>query len=88
MKKHVALVITASALILAGCCTTPHATRWEYKVASPHLRRGEAPDANTTGSPETVREAREALLNDLGKEGWELVSQTDGRVFYFRRPVR
>ena len=88
MKKCVALVITASTLILAGCCTTPHATRWEYKVASPHLRPGEAPDANSVGRPEAVRKAQEALLNDLGKEGWELVSQTDGRVFYFRRPLR
>ncbi len=88
MKKYVALATTASTLFLVGCCITPHATRWEYKVASPNLRRGEAPDANSAGSPKAVREAQEALLNDLGKEGWELVSQTDGRVFYFRRPVR
>ena len=88
MKKCVALVITASTLFLVGCCTTPHAPLWEYKVASPHLRPGEAPDANSAGSPKAVREAQEALLNDLGKDGWELVSQTDGRVFYFRRPVR
>ena len=88
MKKCVALVITASTLFLAGCCTTPHATRWEYKVASPHLHRGEAPDANSAGSPEAVRQAQEALLNDLGREGWVLVSQTDGRIFYFKRPAQ
>jgi hypothetical protein len=88
MKKYVALVITASTLFLAGCCTTPHASRWEYKVVSPHLRRGEGPDANSAGSPEAVRKAEEALLNDLGREGWVLVSQTDGRIFYFKRPVR
>jgi len=88
MKKYVTLVITASTLFLAGCYTTPHANRWEYKVVSPHLRRGEAPDANSAGSPEAVRKAEEALLNDLGREGWVLVSQTDGRIFYFKRPVR
>ena len=87
MKKHIALVITASAL-LAGCCTASHAARWEYKVATLHLRRGEAPDANSAGSPQAVREAQEALLDDLGKEGWQLVSQTDGRIFYFKRPIR
>jgi len=31
MKKSIALIITASSLILAGCCTTPHQTKWEYK---------------------------------------------------------
>ena len=86
MKRFVALVITASTLFLAGCCTTPHPTRWEYKVAI--LRRGEVPDANNAPRPRATREAQEALLNDLGKEGWQLVSQTDGRIFYFRRPVR
>jgi hypothetical protein len=88
MKKCFALVITASTLILGGCCTTAPVTRWEYKVASPHLRRGEAPDANSAGSPEAVRAAQEVLLNELGREGWVLVSQTDGRIFYFKRPVR
>lgn len=86
MKKLIALVITASTLLLVGCCTTPHTTQWEYKVAI--LRRGDAPDANNAGSPGVVRDAPEALLNDLGKEGWQLVSQNDGRIFYFKRPVR
>jgi hypothetical protein len=80
MRKCIAVVFAASTLFLAGCCTTPRATRWEYKVASPHLPRGEGPQA--------VGEAQQAFLNDIGKEGWVLVSQTDGRVFYFRRPIR
>ncbi len=84
MKKCVAVLLVASALSLAGCCTTPHAPKWEYKVA--RLPRGG--DANRAESPEAVREAQETLLNDLGKEGWVLVSQTDGRLFYFKRPVR
>ncbi len=32
MKKSIALMIAASALFLAGCCTTPRTARWEYKV--------------------------------------------------------
>ena len=31
MKKHIALGLVASTLFLAGCCTTHHATKWEYK---------------------------------------------------------
>ena len=32
MKKTVALILTASTLFLAGCCTTHQATVWEYKT--------------------------------------------------------
>jgi hypothetical protein len=84
MRKCVAVVLAASALFLAGCCTVPRASRWEYKVARLPL----GGDANRVEGPEAVREAQAALLNDLGKEGWELVGQTDGRIFYFKRPVR
>jgi hypothetical protein len=80
MVKCIAVVFAASALFLAGCCATPQAAKWEYKVASPHF-------ADAGGHP-AVREAQQALLNDLGKEGWVLVSQTEGRDFYFKRPVR
>jgi hypothetical protein len=31
MKKTIALIFAASVLILAGCCTTHHATKWEYQ---------------------------------------------------------
>jgi protein involved in sex pheromone biosynthesis len=31
MKKHIALGLVASTLFLAGCCTTHHTTKWEYK---------------------------------------------------------
>ncbi len=84
MRKCVAVVLAASALFLAGCCTTPRATKWEYKVASPHL----SPFGGPSGGPEAAREAQQAFLNDLGKEGWVLVSETDGRVFYFIRQAR
>ncbi len=84
MRKCVTVVLAASALFLAGCCTTPRATKWEYKVATPHLSNFGGP----SGGPEAAREAQQAFLNDLGKEGWVLVSESDGRVFYFIRQVR
>jgi starvation-inducible outer membrane lipoprotein len=31
MKKLLALASVASALFLAGCCTTPRQVKWEYK---------------------------------------------------------
>jgi hypothetical protein len=31
MKKHIALGLVASTLFLAGCCTSHHASAWEYK---------------------------------------------------------
>lgn len=81
MKKYIILVFAASTLFLAGCCTTPHSIKWEYKVAAgPRLPGG--------AGPEELREAQQGFLNDLGKDGWVLINQTDGRVFYFTRPIR
>jgi hypothetical protein len=34
MKKSIALLIAATGLVLAGCCTTPHTPKWEYKTVS------------------------------------------------------
>jgi hypothetical protein len=31
MKKHIALGLVASTLMLAGCCTTHHVSKWEYQ---------------------------------------------------------
>ena len=31
MKKHITLILAASTLLLAGCYTTPHHAKWEYK---------------------------------------------------------
>lgn len=64
------LITVVSSLLLAGCCTSRHPTEWEYKVASPN------------GGPMKVQEA---FLNELGKDGWVLISQNDGRIFYFKR---
>jgi hypothetical protein len=83
MKQTVALVFAVS-LLLAGCCTTPHITKWEYKVASPPRATFGGP----SGGPEEARERQQAFLNELGKDGWVLISQSEGRVFYLKRPIK
>ena len=84
MKKSIALVFAASTLFLAGCCTTPHVTKWEYKVAHvPSL-----PVNSSTPSPQEWRDRTQRFLNDLGKDGWVLVSESEGRTFYFKRPIK
>jgi hypothetical protein len=82
MKKSIALVFVASTLLLAGCCTMPHATKWEYKVedATHWTIRGAGPQAWQAGY--------QSHLNDLGKDGWVLVTEQDGRIFYFKRPLK
>ena len=76
MKRCIALVLAASTLYLAGCCTTPHTTMWEYKVAGP------------TNEQLRERGGTQQFLNDRANEGWVLVSQNEGRIFYFKRPVK
>ena len=34
MKKSIVIILAAVTLILAGCCTTHHVTKWEYKQLS------------------------------------------------------
>ena len=74
------LIIGASVFLLAGCCTTNYVTRWEYKVVP----------VVTPDGPEwqkTEQEKEEALMTDLGKEGWIFVNKSDP-FLYFKRPVR
>jgi hypothetical protein len=59
MKKSIALIFAASTLFLAGCCTTPHVTKWEYKVTDMYLSQ---------------QGALEKKINDLVADGWEFVS--------------
>jgi len=82
MKQSIALVFAVSAFFLAGCCAMPHATRWEYKVAG--LPRSSFATAN---GPEELRTRQQSFLNDLGNEGWVLIQEDEGRVFYFKRPI-
>ncbi len=85
VKKCIPLLLGTSVLLLGGCCTTPRAIRWEYKVAAgPNLFAG-GPGG---GSSDKALEARQAFLNELGKDGWVLVSETDRRTFYFIRQAR
>jgi outer membrane biogenesis lipoprotein LolB len=74
------LIIGASIFLLAGCCTTHHVTRWEYKVVP--MVTGDGPEWQKT------QEAKEeALMNDLGKEGWIFVSRS-APFSYFKRLVK
>ena len=69
------LIIGTSSLLFVGCCTTHQATRWEYKIV--HCPQG--------GSEYQKNE--EALMNDVGKDGWIFVSQSEA-ILYFKRPVK
>jgi len=85
MKKSIALVFAASALALTGCSTTPHASKWEYKVVAGRVGGF---GGFGGGGPEEYRERQQTLLNDLGKDGWVLVGVGEGPTFYFKRRVR
>jgi hypothetical protein len=56
MKKSIALIIAASTLFLAGCCTPHRATQWEYKTDR------QAISARDLGSH----------LSQLGADGWQV----------------
>ena len=79
MKKSIALTFAACTLLLAGCCTTHHLARWEYKVVLIAPSNG--------GNPQEYPQGQEALMNGLGKEGWIFVSESDG-YSYFKRPLK
>ena len=99
MKKAIALIFTASILILAGCCTTPHATRWEYKVTvAPPLPGTESPSSTNMTSFSAWSEHRNEIsrkwrdnvqgyLDELGKDGWVLITERDGTL-YLKRPIK
>ncbi len=70
------LVAVVASVILAGCTSTPHFTRWEYKVATAPGYLVPAPT-----------EVQEKFLNDMTNEGWILFQEDAGR-FYFKRPKR
>ena len=80
MKKNLKQVflIGATSFLLASCRTTHHATQWEYKVVRQNrLGLAYADFART----------QESLMNDLAKDGWIFVSQSD-ETLCFKRPVR
>jgi hypothetical protein len=96
MRNSIALIVAASILILAGCCTTPHVTKWEYRVAiaprPPAIQFGGATNAPSFDAvlqerAQKRRETEQSFLDDLGKDGWVLISVNDG-TFYFKRPIK
>jgi hypothetical protein len=84
MKKSIALLFAASTLILAGCCTTHHATAWEYEIVSGHL---DAPRFLMPNTPKPLTLGDKISL--AAAEGWQVVSTgTDGDAPFviLRRP--
>lgn len=82
MKSNIRqlFIIGAGVFLLAGCCTTHHVTTWEYKVVPVVTPAG-------TEWQKNEQKKEEALMNDLGKEGWIFVSKSDPYL-YFKRPVK
>ena len=96
MKKNIALIFAAGTLFLAGCCTTEHTTKWEYKVVrrssycSLFWRRTHHTTINRDSLQNAFQKQRETnqdFLNNLGKDGWELIKEEDG-TFYFKRAIK
>lgn len=81
MKTHYKTLIAATgfALLLTGCCTNRHATAWEYKRTYPTV---------AAGTNLSLFELREAWLNDMGKQGWDLVLKEDETLYIFKRPLK
>src|SRR5262249_11118122 len=65
--------LLAPIILLSGCCTTRHATHWEYKVAEP------------PGSPNNTRQALEPFLNEMAKDGWIFMERDATGWCYFKR---
>lgn len=82
MKQDLAyaclLTITASALLLAGCCTGSRGAHWEYKVAYP-------PSHGTANTEAPKTEVTESFLNGLAREGWILVQEGPDGLYIFKR---
>ena len=99
MKQSIALIFAASTLIMAGCCTTLHLTKWEYKVTvAPRLTATNSlSDTNRmtlsnwqARQDENARKWRDNVqgyLDELGKDGWMLINENDGTL-YLKRPIK
>lgn len=61
-------IVGATSVLLAGCCTPHHAARWEYKVV--RLNRVGVAYAD-------FAKTQESVMNELAKDGWIFVSQSD-----------
>ena len=73
-------VVTASSLLLAGCCTAPHATQWEYQVRGIPVGKYRY---------QTQAEIQEAFLNDMSRNGgWIYFEKDANGDFFFKRPKK
>lgn len=77
LKPLIGAVI--GSVLVTGCGST-HFTRWEYKVVTAPRQTGV--------SPSQLHEAQQQFLNEQGRDGWILVSQNEGSVYYLSRPVQ
>ena len=74
------LILAASALTLSGCCTPHHIAHWEYKVIRSATISANAPQPDWPTK-------QQALIEDLSKDGWVLVTESSGYL-YFKRPQK
>jgi hypothetical protein len=80
LKSVVLGTLAGIAIMLSvGAATTATENKWEYKLVS-------TVDPMTVKSFNSV-EKKEALLNDLGAQGWTFV-QNEGGLMYFTRAKR
>jgi hypothetical protein len=80
-------VVGGVLMLSVGAATTtgtPSVAKWDYKVAGPPNGTFDDPNVGSMGQ----LERQQAFLNGFGKDGWELVSQDNGRVFYFKRGIQ
>ena len=80
-------VVGGMLMLSVGAGTTtgsPSVSKWDYKVAGPPHGTFDDPNVGPMGR----LERQQAFLNEFGKEGWELVSQNEERVFYFKRSIK
>ena len=84
MKAILALMPATITLLLAGCCTPPQAQvpKWEYLVGPVPMSM-----LSTNENSEGYHAKQKAFLNDLGKDGWILVTMDEAGVFYLKRPL-
>ena len=85
--RHLYLVIAATTLcaavttkLLSGsvlAAESPQTMRWEYTCKS-----------ELAASPRGMAADVQRVANELGLQGWELVSDLGTHVFCFKRPLR
>lgn len=83
MKTQISQLLTlgASVLVLSGCATAHRTAHWEYKI----VPSGNY-NVNSTPPPDWPVK-QEAMLDSLGRDGWILVTESNG-YFYLRRLER